>query len=153
MASIDFKSLVKEHSVYHPQESMAPIEMTNQRLFIGVPKEVHESEARVCLRPEAVEILVNNGHEVWVERGAGLSSGYEDRDYSEAGAQLVDDKKEVYKAVIIVKISPPSLEELEYMRAGQMLISALQMNGLEKEYIQTLCRKKIDAIAFELLEN
>ena len=146
MASIDFKSLVKEHSSYHPQEQVAPIELTSQRLFIGIPKEEQALESRVSLRPEAVEILVNNGHEVWVESGVGQGSGHEDRDYSEAGAMVLDDKKEVYKASIILKIAPPCIDELEYMRSNQTLISSLHMNGLEKEYIDTLCKKKNNLI-------
>ena len=77
--------------------------------------------------PEAVALLVSNGHKVYVESNLGLSSSFTDQEYSEAGAKICLNVKEVYEADIILKVEPPSLEELDYFKHNQCLISALQL--------------------------
>ncbi len=148
----EVEALAKEHALY-PQEALAPVAKKNNALFIGIPKETQFLENRVCLTPEAVAVLVNNGHQVWVETGAGNSSKYSDREYNEAGAKIVYSAKEVFQADIVLKVEPPSIEEIGYMREGGYLMSALQMAKLSKEYLNAVNNKKITAIAFELIED
>ena len=91
-----FEELAKESALY-PQEQLAKVKSKSHSLFIGIPKEISRQENRVSLTPEAVSVIVNNGHEVWVETGAGTKAKYTDNAYSEAGAMIVDSAAEVYK--------------------------------------------------------
>ena len=138
---------------YFTQESMLAVETRKRKLFIGLPKETSLQENRLGLTPEAVLHLVNEGHEVMLESGAGEPSKYSDHDYSEAGATIAYSTEEVYKADIILKVAPPVLEEIELMRPGQTLISALQMGTMTPEFINALARKKVNAIGFELIKD
>jgi alanine dehydrogenase len=101
-----------------PKEEMLEVAKTNQQLFIGLPAECTLQENRVALVPEAVARLVHNGHEVVVETNAGKGAHYEDKDFSEAGARIVYSSEEVYKAEIIIKVDPPTLEEINWMKPG-----------------------------------
>ena len=121
--------------------------------FIGMPREISLQENRVSLTPDAVALLINNGHEVYVETRAGEGSKFTDKQYSDAGAKIVYSPQEVYKADVILKIEPPTIEELEYFHAGQTLISALQLGHLKTESIQAMQRKKITALAWEFMED
>ena len=100
---------------YAPQEEMLEVARKKGKLYIGIPKEMAFQENRVPLVPDAVALLVNNGHKIVVEAGAGSNAHFEDTDYSEAGAEIVYSAEEVYKADIILKIAPPTLEEIESM--------------------------------------
>ncbi len=122
-----------------------------QKLFIGVPREQIMQENRVALVPSAVSALVANGHRVLVEKNAGLSSNFSDRDYAEAGAEICADKKEVFKARFLVKVAPCTKDELELLHAQQIIFSPLQIPLIDKEYITTLIDKKVIAIAMEYL--
>lgn len=148
-----FESLAATSRALFPKESMLAVETRKKRLFIGIPKEFSLSENRIGLTPEAVRVLTDNGHEIWIEAGAGAPSKYADHEFSEAGGRIVYSTKEVYEADIILKIAPPTFEEIEYFRAGQTLISALQFGSLTGDYIGALCRKKINALSFELLKD
>jgi alanine dehydrogenase len=147
-----FESLATSRA-YFTQESMLAVETRKRKLFIGLPRETSLQENRLGLTPEAVQHLVNEGHEVVLEAGAGEPSKYADHDYSEAGANIAYSAEEVYKADIILKVAPPTLEEIEFLHAGQTLISALQMGSMTSEYIAALSRKKINAIGFELMKD
>ncbi len=136
-----------------PKESMLAVETRKRSLFIGIPKESSLQENRIGLTPEAVKQLTDNGHEVWIESGAGAPSKYSDHEFSEAGGVIVYSTKEVYEADILLKIAPPTYDEMEYFKPGQTLISALQLGSLTSEYVSALCRKKINAISFELLKD
>ena len=136
-----------------PQESMLAVETRKRRLFIGLPKESSLQENRLGLTPEAVQHLVSEGHEVLLESGAGEPSKYSDHAYSEAGASIAYSTEEVYKADIILKVAPPMPDEIELMRPGQTLISALQRGTLTAEFIAALSRKKVNAIGFELIKD
>ena len=96
-----------------PQEEMLEVGRKKGRLFIGIPKEISFQENRVALVPDAVALLVNNGHRIIVETNAGKMANFQDHDYSEAGAQIVYTPEEVYKADIILKVAPPSPQEIE----------------------------------------
>ncbi|UYZ64285.1 alanine dehydrogenase [Hymenobacter weizhouensis] len=147
-----FESLATSRA-YFTQESMLAVETRKRKLFIGLPRESSLQENRICLTPEAVKHLVEAGHEILLESGAGEPSKYSDHDYSEAGATVAYSPKEVYEADIILKVAPPTYDELEYLRAGQTLISALQFGSLTGEYITALLRKKVNAISFELIKD
>lgn len=147
-----FEALAQETKLY-PQEQVARVGSRRQSLFIGIPKEISLQENRVSLTPEAVTISVNNGHQIWIERGAGEKANFSDHQYSEAGAKVVDSSEEVFKANVILKIEPPTMEEVERFRPNQVLISALQVVSKDKSYFETLLKKKIIAIGYEFIED
>lgn len=136
-----------------PKEEMLEVAKSHQRLFIGLPAECTLQENRVALVPEAVARLVNNGHDVVVETNAGKGAHYEDRDFSEAGAQIVYERQEVYKADIIIKVDPPTLEEIGWMKPGQTLISALQLSVQPENYLKQLLKKQVTAIAVDFIRD
>ncbi len=145
-------TLAKQRALY-PQESPLKVKSDAQSLSIGIPKEKQLQEKRLCLTPESVGILVSNGHEVKVESLAGKEAHYDDHSYSEHGATIVYSEKEVFEADLVLKVEPPSLEEIEMMNSGASLISAIQMSHLQKEYLMALQKKKITSVAFELIED
>jgi alanine dehydrogenase len=136
-----------------PKEEMLEIAQKKGSLFIGVPKETSFQENRVALTPESVQLLVNNGNEVLIETNAGIASNFQDRDYSEAGARIVYSVEEVYKANIIVKVEPPSLDEINLMQHKQTIISALQLSTQKAEYVKKLIEKRVIAIAFDFIKD
>lgn len=136
-----------------PQEEMLEIGKKAQKLVIGIPKENKKYESRVGLTPEAVEILVNNGHEVLIEKGAGKAANYTDTNYSENGAQIIHAKSDVFQCDIILKIAPPTIEEIELFKNNQVLLSSLHFPSQSEEYIRKLMQKKITAISFEGLKD
>ena len=146
------------YSSFFAQESLAPqpetlaIEMSESKLFIGVPLEITPYENRVALVPHAVQSLIGHGHRVVVQQGAGEKSNYSDSDYSEAGGEVVPSAEEVYKADIIIKVAPPSVEELSMFHADQILVSPLQIPIISVEYIETLRKKRVIAVAMEYLQ-
>ncbi len=136
-----------------PQEEILEIGKKKQKLVIGIPKENKKHESRVGLTPEAVEILVNNGHEIILEKGAGKAANYGDTNYSENGAQIVDNKEEVYQCDIVLKIAPPTIEEIELFKNNQVLLSSLHFPSQNEDYIRKLMQKKVTAISFEGLKD
>lgn len=136
-----------------PQEEMLEVGKQHKKLFIGIPKETLHQENRIGLVPEAVALLVANGHDVVVETNAGIGANYQDKDYSEAGAKIAYDTSEVYKAEMILKITPPSLEEMEMMQPKQMLISALQITVQPENFLKKLIAKKSTALAFDFIKD
>ncbi|MEO6685818.1 MAG: alanine dehydrogenase [Dyadobacter sp.] len=147
-----FEELAKQ-SVLYPQESLLATRKNQNSLLIGLPREVSLQENRIALTPDAVSILVRNGHEVWVEKNAGKSANFSDHDYSEAGASIVPGPKEVYQANLILKVEPLVEEEFAFIKAGTTLISALNLPTLEKKYFERLNEAKITGIGYELIED
>lgn len=136
-----------------PQEEMLEVAKSQKQLFIGIPKECTLQENRVALIPEAVARLINNGHRIVIETEAGKGAHFEDRDFSEAGAKIAYSTKEVYEADIILKVDPPTLEEIELMKPGQCLISALQLSVHPENYLKQLLKKRITAIAVDFIRD
>jgi alanine dehydrogenase len=136
-----------------PQEEKLELTRRKGALFIGVPKETSYQERRICLTPDAVHSLVAHGHRVMMESKAGLSAGYSDQEYSEAGAEVTVDTKKVFKCPIILKVEPPTMKEIEMMDLESILISALQIKTRKKEYFEALSAKKITALAFEYIKD
>lgn len=147
-----FAELAKEGSLY-PQEQLLKVKSGNKNLLIAVPKEVSLQENRLSLTPAAVGILVANGHRVLVEQGAGEHCFFSDTDFSENGAEIVYSRKEVFEANLIVKVEPPTKEEIELMKPGSTVFSAIQMANTSQEYYDALNKKKITSLGFEFLQD
>lgn len=141
------------HSALMPQEEMLEIGRKKGNLYIGIPKEIAFQENRVALVPDAAALLVNSGHRVVVESGAGNQSNFQDTDYSDAGAEIVFTPNEVYKADIILKVTPPTMDELDMMQQNQTLICTLQLTTQPENFIKKLISKKITGIAFEWIKD
>lgn len=146
------KALAQE-AVMTPQEEMMEVGRKGKQLFIGIPKETSFEEHRVALTPSSVGLLVNNGHQVVVEHDAGIWMNFQDKDYSEAGAQIVYETEEVYKADILMKVAPPSPSEIEMMQDRQTIFSALQLTVQPKDFLQRLMKKRITAIAWDFIKD
>ncbi len=138
-----------------PKEEMLEVAKSEQSLFIGIPKETALQENRVALVPDSVGLLVNNGHRVIIESNAGEAANFTDKDYSEAGAEIVSESKEIYKANIIIKVAPPKLDEIELLNATQkqVLFSALQISSQPKDCIKDLMKKKVTGIAYDFIKD
>lgn len=147
------KNIVSPSFTYLPQEETLDIGRKQDKLFIGIPKECSFQEDRVALTPQAVSVLVSNGHEVAIEHKAGEGAHYYDTDYSEAGARIITDQKELYKAEIIVKSAPVREEEIALMHPGQILISPLHLPNLKGRHLQMMMQKSVTALCFENLKD
>lgn len=129
-------------------------EPQSNRLCIGIPREITLQERRIALVPSSVSTLCGRGHEVIIETEAGLHSNFRDHDFSEAGAEIAFSAKEVYqKSNIIIKVAPPTLEEIDMMGEGSILISPLQLPTISAEYLYRLKHKRIIALAMEYIQD
>lgn len=136
-----------------PQEETLELHKKKGDLFIGIPKETAFQEKRVCLTPDAVSALVSNGHRVLIESGAGEGANYSDKNFSEAGAEITKDTAKVYGCPIILKVEPPTLEQIKLINPQTILISALQLKTQDKKYFEAIATKRITAIAFEFIRD
>jgi len=136
-----------------PQEEMLEVKKHFKSLYIGIPKEISYQENRVSLSPDAVALLVSNGHKIVIEKGAGVNANFSDEDYSDSGATIVYNIKDVYKANVILKIEPPTTSEIKMMQKGQTLISALQLTTIDEKYINLLLKSEITALAYEYIKD
>ena len=135
------------------QESKQESTVQQNGLKIGVPKEIMFQENRVALSPLSVGLLVQNGHQVIMQSGAGNGSNFSDHHYSEQGAQIVEETTEVYTADILVKIASPTLEEIRLMKPRQTLLSFQQPHLMGIQEIKLLMQKKITALSYECLKD
>ena len=136
-----------------PQEEKLELKKQAKSLFIGVPKEITFQESRIAIVPDAVQLLVSRGHEVYIESNAGAGANFSDEEYSEAGAKIIYDTQEIYKADVILKVEPPTLDEIDLMKGRQTLISALQITTRSKSFIEKLAKKKINCLAYEFIQD
>ncbi len=136
-----------------PQEEKLEIAKNKSELFIGIPKETSLQERRICLTPDAVNSLVFQGHRVMIESGAGESSSYSDKEYSDAGAEITKDVQKVFACPMILKVEPPSIKEIEMINPNTIIISAIQLKTIHKSYFSALAQKKITALAFEYIKD
>ncbi len=136
-----------------PQEERLDVMQRPNKLFIGIPKESTFQENRVALVPSSIANLVAAGHRVVVEAGAGEKSYFSDHDFSEAGADIAYSKEQVFKANIILKTTPPSEEEIDFFRPGQIFLSPLHLPTLNAEYIYRLRQKRVTALAMEYIKD
>lgn len=124
-----------------------------KKTIIGIPKEIKNSEYRVSLVPAGVKVLAKNGHKVLVENNAGLESGFTNEDYRNAGAEILNSAEEVWaKAQMIIKVKEPQACEYKYLREGLILFTYLHL-AAEPELAQVLIDKKVNAIAYETVQN
>ncbi len=136
-----------------PQEEKLAVKTSRSSLVIGVPREHSFQENRISLCPESVQLIVENGHRVIVERGAGHLAGFRDDEYSDAGAEITDEPKTVFEASLVLKVAPLTHQELGYLGSGKTVFSALHPTVQTIEYYKTLMQKKSTAFAFEMIRD
>jgi alanine dehydrogenase len=128
-------------------------ERKSMATVVGVPKEIKDMEGRVSMQPDGVAELVHNGHEVYVQAGAGKGAGFSDEEYEEAGGRVVDGPDEVFEtADLIVKVKEPVPEEYDRFREGQQLFTYLHL-AADKGLTEFLMDRKINSIAYETVET
>jgi alanine dehydrogenase len=147
------KPLISTSFSYETLEETLDIKPKGAKLQIGIPKEVAFQENRIALTPDAVSVLVSNGHDVTIEHNAGEAAHFADKDYSEAGAKIVYSREEVYKAPILIKSAPEIEEEIGLLQMNQLIISPIHLSILKAELLQKMMEKRITAISFENLKD
>lgn len=147
------KPFVSPSLTYETMEEKLDVKPKREMLCIGIPREDSFHENRIALGPEAVGVLVANGHEVNVESNAGVGANYSDKDYSEAGAKILYDKKSVFECDIIVKSAPVSEEDCELLKLNQYIISPIHLAAMKKEILAKMMKKKVTALSFENLKD
>jgi len=146
------KQLARESAML-PQEQVMEAGRRKKSLLIGIPKEIVFQEHRVPLTPAAVAVLTGRGHDVLVQRGAGEPAQFQDNDYSEAGARVVDGPTEVFQADLILKVAPPTHAEIELLRHKQTLVSALQLTVQPKDTLKRMMEKRMTAVAWDFIKD
>ncbi|MBN9379667.1 MAG: alanine dehydrogenase [Chitinophagaceae bacterium] len=147
------KPIISTSFSYETLEETLDVKPKGVPLHIGIPKEVAFQENRIALTPDAVGVLVSNGHEVIIEHNAGEASHYRDKDYSEAGARIVYDKAEVFRAPILVKSAPVIEEDLPLLQMNQIVISPIHLSAMKADLLQKMMDKRITGISFENLKD
>ena len=147
------KKIVSTSFSYETLEETLDIKPKGAQLQIGMPKEVAFQENRIALTPDAVSVLISNGHQVIIEHNAGEAAHFADKDYSEAGARIAYNREEVYKAPILIKSAPVVEEELPMLQQNQMIISPIHLSVIKASLLQKMMDKRITAIAFENLQD
>lgn len=147
------KPFVSASLTYETLEEKLDIKPRKEDLYIGIPKEDSYNEKRIALTPDAVNVLVANGHRVCIETKAGEGANYSDNDYSEAGAKICYDKAHIFEADIIVKSAPVSLAECELIKLNQTIISPIHLAEMKREILEKMMLKKVTAISFENLKD
>ncbi|MDV2685690.1 alanine dehydrogenase [Alkalihalophilus lindianensis] len=121
-------------------------------MIIGIPKEIKNNENRVAITPAGVVALTKSGHEILIEQGAGIGSGFEDTDYTAAGATIIPEAKDVWaKAEMVMKVKEPLSSEYGYFRKGLILFTYLHL-AAEPELAKALVDSGVIAIAYETVE-
>ncbi|MFZ1705143.1 MAG: alanine dehydrogenase [Saprospiraceae bacterium] len=138
---------------YETQAETLLYEVKPKSLTIGIPRETIICEHRVALVPHSLRTLTGYGHKIIVQSDAGKDSFFSDHDFSEAGAIISASKEEVFKAQLIIKVAPPTKEEIEWMNPDSILLCPLQIPVLQDDYLELLKRKKITALAMEYLRS
>jgi len=147
------KPFISSSFSYETLEETLDIKPKGAELLIGIPKENSFNENRIALTPEAVGVMIANGHQVVVETKAGDGASYTDKDYSDAGAKIAYDKKEVFECDILVKSAPVSESECELLKPNQYIISPIHLAVMKREILQKMMDKKITALSFENLKD
>jgi len=138
---------------YETLEETLDVKPQGTQLHIGIPKETAFQENRIALTPDAVGVLVTNGHKVVIEHNAGEATHFRDKDYSEAGAKIVYEKAEVFKAPILVKSAPVVDEDLPFLQMNQQIFSPIHMSVMKASLLEKMMEKKITGISFEALKD
>jgi alanine dehydrogenase len=141
------------NTAFMPKEEHLETAVKNRKITIGIPTDNNDDEKRVAITPESVNLLVENGNEVIVQKGAGLGANYTDKDYSENGAVITDSPARVYSTDVVIKVAPFIEHETDYLKGNQTVISYLNVLKLSEETLAKLIRKKVTAIAFEKIKD
>ena len=147
------KPFVSSSLAYATLEETLDVKPKGEELSIGIPKETSFNENRIALTPEAVGVIVANGHSVFIETNAGVGANYADKDYSEAGAKIVMDKKDIFECAVIVKSAPVSEEDCEFLKPNQYIISPIHLAVMKKSILEKMMEKRITALSFENLKD
>lgn len=147
------KPVISTSFNYETLEETLDVKPQGVHLHIGIPKEIAFQENRVALTPDAVGVLVNNGHKVVVEHKAGDGSNFTDKDFSEAGAKIVYNRNEVFQAPLLVKSAPIVEEDLPLLQLNQTIISPIHYSALQKNVVEKMMEKKVTALSFENLKD
>lgn len=122
-------------------------------MIIGVPREIKPEENRIAIVPGGVETLVHRGHQVIIEKGAGLGSGFSNEEYIRAGAQIFDKHGDIfYNADLVLKVKEPLPEEYELLKPGQIVFTYFHLAASEELTIN-LQKRKIVGIAYETVQT
>lgn len=136
-----------------PREEILETNRQKTNLTIGVPRETSFQECRIPLVPQAVGLLIANGHTVLIESDAGKEAHFRNEEYSEVGARILYSNEELFKADIIIKVAPPSVDEIDLLKSRQTLISSLHLSGQSRDYFEKLMSKKMTTIAYEFIRD
>jgi alanine dehydrogenase len=121
---------------------------------IGIAKEGHHLENRVALTPAGGKALINAGHTVYLEQGAGAVSGFTDKDYLDVGVKLVYSPEEIYlRSRLLLKVAPPTISECKMMPEEQIVLTAFHLAVAPEENLKLLLEKKIAALGYEIIED
>jgi alanine dehydrogenase len=147
------KPIISTSFSYETLEEKLDVKPKGSQLVVGIPKETAFQENRIALTPDAVGVLVSNGHQVVIEHNAGDAAHYRDKDYSEAGGKIVYEKAEVYKCPLLVKSAPVVEEDLPLLQLHQVIISPIHLSVLKSEILEKMMEKRVTAISFENLKD
>jgi alanine dehydrogenase len=138
---------------FMPKEEHLETAVKNRNISIGIPANNNDDEKRVAVTPESVNLLVETGNEVVVQKGAGLGANYSDKDYAENGAVITDSPARVYSTDVVIKVAPFDEHETDYLKGNQIVMSFLNVLKLTEDTLGKLIRKKVTAIAFEKIKD
>jgi alanine dehydrogenase len=141
------------NTTFMPKEEQLETVVHHKNISIGIPSDKKNDEKRVALTPEAVNLLVENGNEVIVQKGAGAGANYSDKDYAENGAVITESQARVFSADAVIKVAPFTLHEADYLKGNQIVMSFLNVLQLSEETLGKLIRKKVTAIALEKIRD
>ncbi len=147
------KPLISTSFSYETLEEKLDIKPQGADLQIGIPKEIAFQENRIALTPDAVGVLVSNGHSVMLEHNAGEGSNFPDKEYSEAGAKITYERTEVFKCPILIKSAPVVEADLPLLELNQVIISPIHYSALKANIVEKMMEKKITALSFENLKD
>lgn len=119
---------------------------------IGVPKEIKPYENRVAATPADVASLAESGHEIYIEKDAGIDSGFSNEEYIEAGAEVLDDPADVWKAKMVIKVKEPLEEEYEYFYDGLILFTFLHLAN-DRALTEHLIENNVSAVGYETISR
>ena len=146
-------SFTYENPAFMPKEEQLETAVQNRRITIGIAADDQEYEKRVALTPESVNLLVENQNEVIIQKGAGLAAYYTDKDYSEMGAIIAESPAMVYSADVVIKVSPFTEKDTEYLKGSQTILSSMNVFQITDETLRNLIKKKVTAIAFDWIRD
>ncbi len=140
-------------SAYMPREELIEKAVNRRQMSVGMPHDVHDDEKRIALTPEAVKILTDAGHEIFMETGAGQEAGFSDREYSDNGAVVVDTSQHIYGCDVVIKIAPFTQKEASMLRGNQIVISFMNAATMGEETVSQMMRKRVTAMASERIKD